>query len=41
VEDILPKRGKVDHVVMAFRTRDSYIALLRNRSGFFEASGTL
>jgi hypothetical protein len=26
---------------MAFQTRDSYIALLRNRSGFSKASGTL
>jgi hypothetical protein len=26
---------------MAFRTSDSYIAVLRNRSGFSEASGTL
>jgi hypothetical protein len=33
--------SRVDHAAMAFRTRDSYIALLRNRSGFTEASGTL
>jgi hypothetical protein len=26
---------------MAFQTGDSYIALLRNRSGFSKASGTL
>jgi hypothetical protein len=26
---------------MAFQMRDSYIALLRNRSGFSEASGTI
>jgi nitrite reductase/ring-hydroxylating ferredoxin subunit len=39
----LPVYGgsRVDHAAMAFRTRDSYTALLRNRSGFSEASGTL
>jgi hypothetical protein len=33
--------SRVDHAAMAFQTGDSYIALLRNRSGFSEASGTL
>jgi hypothetical protein len=39
----LPVYGgsQIDHAAMAFRTRDSYIALLRNRSRFSEASGTL
>jgi hypothetical protein len=41
VEELLVYGGsRVDHATMAFRMRDSYIALLRNRSGFSEASGT-
>jgi hypothetical protein len=34
-------RRHVNHVAMVFWTRDSYIALLINRSRFSEASETL
>jgi hypothetical protein len=38
---VLDHREALDHAVVAFRTKDSYIALLRNRSGLSKASGTL